>query len=59
MTGSSGKCPVKKGSLVVTFLIPTTDLFIHVNHLIHQQKGIAVGQPSFYLIDIEQAALGS
>ncbi len=26
MTGSSGKCPTKKGSFIVTFLMPATDV---------------------------------
>ncbi len=53
ITGKSGKWPPKKGSLAVTFLIPTIRSVLHLEDAIHQQQGVAMRQNLPYLVDIQ------
>jgi len=50
-----GKVAMKKGSLKVTFLIPTNALGLHFDNPVHQQKRIAVGQDRPDFVDIQNS----
>ena len=58
MIGIPGQWPWKNGSLMLTFLIPTTRRPGHqLEHAVDQQEGVAVGQEAHDPGDVDRAVL--